>query len=437
MKKNVLKGILLLSVLLITACKSTDIEEKQDEGVKNKNYVGWVDSTGKDVVYKDGIVQIKVKQNLGTFNIGVVNENGKVIPVLSTSEEFTTSAFYLKTSKKLYTLRNDGNIQTSATRKKNSVALNYYLDKAFDVSVNFETMESGELGTADMIKVTYKVTNLGAKKDEFSLKAVFDTVLGETDRYHFYTSENLPVKNEVAYRTMQNQKWFVSKNKSAAMQFILNGADTTAPDLVALANYSTFQKNSWEPEMLTYRAFDNVLSYNNSAVGILWPVAKVKPMESYKNIFYISLAADGEEPAGHKLIFKPEPEEETEKVDLGPEKQNLVVEDAIESEEELPLPPPVKTKKAENMPMEAVEVEPLAEAAELPVKAEPLVEDKIEEISLPPEPEKTVKDDRLTNDYIQNLIDRITELESDTSKTNTEELQLLNDELDEILSALR
>ena len=100
--------------------------------------------------------------------------------------------------------------------------------------------------------------------------------------------------------------------------FIFYGADTTPIELVALANYSTFQKNTWEPNMLSYRAFDNILSYNNSAVGVIWPEAKLSPGESSKNVFYIALATDGEKPAAEQFLAANEKKDDSELED--PEK---------------------------------------------------------------------------------------------------------------------
>ena len=104
--------------------------------------------------------------------------------------------------------------------------------------VDFNTFASEEKKDADMIKVTATIKNLSSRNDEFSLKAVLDTVLGEADQHHFYTWENVSVKNEVLYRTLQNQKWFVSKNGNAAMQLFFTGADCTTPELVALIRQS-------------------------------------------------------------------------------------------------------------------------------------------------------------------------------------------------------
>lgn len=409
MKKIIVKSILILSIIMMVSCKSTNIDKEVKEAQSSKSYVGWVDSTGKDVVYTDGAVNLRIKQSLGTFNLGIVNDRKKVIPALSTTEEFTTSIINLKTARKTYTLRKDANIQFYATRKDNGVEISYVNEGVFSVDVYFETFSSENPKNSvdfdsDMIKVTYTVTNLGSKKDDFALKAIFDTVLGEADKYHFYTSENLSIKNEAIYRTMKNQKWFVSKNKNAAMEFIFDGADTTAPEAVALANYSTLQNNSWEPEMTANRSFDTVLSYNNSAVGVIWPSKKLNPAESYERIFYISVAADGNEPAGHKYIFKQETED-VKKVEVSSEKAGAV------------------TDISANEPVQEEKVETPAPLPQTPVQNE------TKEV----EPKKNQVDPA----YIQELIDRITELEKDTSKVSSDELDSLNKELDEILSTLR
>lgn len=357
---------------------------------KNKNYIGWINKTSKDVLFKSGNMQIKLKPSFGTFNISVKNDAGKVIPVLATGDEYTSSSISLKTAKKTYRLLADNRITPSASKKTDGVTLSYIVNNVAEVKLVFDCFSSEPEETNDMMKVTLSVKNIGDKKDEFTLKTIFDTVLGESDKNHFYSSEYTPIKSEVSYRTMQNQKWFVSKNDKAAMQFIFYGADTTPTDIVALANYSTFQKNTWEPDMSSYRAFDNILSYNNSAVGVLWPTVKLMPNETSKNVFYIAFATDGRRPNGNKYVF--EPEEKTVKKAAEPK---VEIEEVEEDEPELPRAKTVKIGK------------------------------------------KNLSKEQLTPEYIQNLIDRITALENDISSVNEDELTQLNAELDAILDVLR
>lgn len=398
-KKNILLCLLFVSFVQIAVCKSKKepAEKNANNSNKNQSFVGWVDTSSKDVIFRKGIMQIKVKPSMGTFNLGVINEKNRVVPVLATGNEFTTSSFNLKTSKNMYRLFTDKNVKAGVTRKKNSLAIVYTVKNKAEVTINFDCFPSEEYEPDNMMKVTVTMKNIGEKKDEFAFKAIFDTILGESDKYHFYSSENLPIKSEVAYRTMQNQKWFVSKNDKAEMQFIFDGADTTAPELVALANYSTLQKNTWEPEMTSYRAFDNVLSYNNSAVGIVFPSVKLNPNESNSMIFYMAYAVDGKKVNGDEYIF-------SQKKEVEKPAEPLI-------DKEIPV---------------IEEKEP-----------EVIEETKTEEVVEPVKQKKNISKEQLTPEYIQNLIDRIEFLEKDTSKVDKTELDQLNAELNAILEFLR
>ena len=192
------------------------------------------------------------------------------------------------------------------------------------------------------------------------------------------------------------------------MEFLLNGYDITTPDLVALSNYATLDTSTWEPDMLSYRAFDTVTSYNNSAVGILWPSKRLKKDESMNVTFYIALAADGREPNGNAFIDRMTKPEEDENV----EADNDVKEVSSEKTEEIPV---------------------AEKNTETPAVSEPKIKDvpnvKFDIASL--------SKDQFTPEYIQGLLNRIQSLEASDPALNREELLLLNAELDAILEALR
>ena len=408
-KNKLLFSTAVISILFeLVSCKSADVVEKNevkneavkqnDKNTEDKNYTSWIESAKEGNRLKSGIIRIKTKPHLGTFNIGVINDDNKDVSVLSSSNEYTSTSLYLKTSKKIYKLTAGSGVHTNSFVGKNAIRLLYNIPKVADVAVDMYCFPSETPGDDDMIRVTATITNKGKKNETFSLKAILDTVLGESDKYHFYTSDGMPVKNEVIFRTMQNQKWVLSKNELASMQLLFDGGDCTAPSLVALANYSTLEKRSWEPDMLSYRAFDTVLSYNNSAVGVIWQESKIAPLETSKNVFYIALASDLRKPNGDKYLFHEEnlEDEETEKTKV----QN--------------------TKKM-GEPADVLEVAPskpeVSESVDFTVK-------KLGKKQLSPE-------------YVQALLNKIASLEENNPDINREELLQLNAELDAILEALR
>lgn len=431
LKSAAFVSILLLSSLLMFSCKTTSVEvtdaaaveaaaaSGQEENaekpveypVKKENEV-WTDNSGKAEPFTRGIVALRYKKKVGSFNIAVKNKADKLIPVLSTVEEYTSSAFYLKSNNKIIKLMNDSNVKTGYSKNDEALRVTYSVPDIADVVVEFYVMPSVEGGVEDMVKVTATVINKTSQQKELGLKAVLDTVLGEIDAYHFYTRNGVPITNEVLYKTMANEKWIVSRNPNAAMQMFFYGADCTPPEALALGNYGTFDKKEWIPNMYSFRQFDSVYAYNNSALAVVWPSFKLNPNESGKCVFYLAFATDYENPQGEKYLFPESEDENTEEVVLP---QTPAAEDKISTRT----------------------IEPYKEAEyQAPEKKQ------IQKVTPPPVQKKKkpnvnqFSNQQLTPEYVQNLLDRIIALEEDDASLNRAEIFQLNAELDAILEVL-
>ena len=403
MKKTLLGFCALF--LTITYLSAQEIVETP-EPVEKRNYTGWVDVSSKELDVKSGIVQIRVKPNLGTFNFAVLNDNDKYVPVLSTANEYTSSGFFLKAGKKRYRLLADKNVQSSILKLPAGFNLTYKVAKAAEVSVSFEAVRSYPESDVDMVKISAEIKNVGQKTDEFALRLVLDTILGETGDYHFFGADNTPIKNEALYRSMKEQRWIFSRNSNADMQILFDGADITPTETVALANYATLEQTSWEPDMVVYRTFDTVLSYKNSAIGINWPAVRIRPEQTSKVVFYIALAADGKLPQGTIFVGGKAPE---------PVKAEPEMEFVFPGEKLVPTP----------IEEGVVDTKPVTPVDEFAVRRD--VPFNVNNLSK----------EQLTLEYVQNLIDRISALEENSSSVNRKEILQLNAELDAILSVLR
>ena len=407
---------------------------------KDSAKTGWIKSS-KSINEKFGKIHLKINAKYGSFTMGVVNASEKTINVLSAANEFTTNGFYLKAGKKIIALNTDNSVKSSTEKTKNGVAIKYDVSNLADVSVDFDFLATEKDSPADMVKITATVTNKSKKNDEFTLKAILDTVLGESGSYHFFTSDGIPVKNEVAYRTLQYQKYFLSMNDSAAMQMFFTGADCTEPDFVGLANFSTVTKTGWEPAMTVVRAFDTVFSYNNSAVCSIWKPVMLPPEKSFKVVFYIAFAADGLKPNGTKIIGDKKPVLRDEPEDAV---KTIKASDSAEYVEPATPEEPYYVPVAQ--PVEAAPAVPEKKPAAAPVPAPVPAPAPVYETKPVYEPE-TVKPvtantnditkEQLSPEYIQALLDRIAELEEDSPSLNRQELLQLNAELDAILTYLR
>ena len=395
-------------------------KEKEASETAAKDFTGWIKTSKKNLNERFGRIQIKTKSGIGSYTIAVLNEKDKPLPVLSTANEYVSNTFYLKTSKKVYNLVTDSSVRSAARKTTSGAMILYEIPSVAQMSVDLSCFSSEKKNEADMIKVTATVKNTSNRNEDYTIKAVLDTVLGEAAAFHFYNWEDIPVKSEVLYRTLQNQKWFVSKNINAAMQLFFTGADCTAPDLVALANYSTLEKNSWEPDMLSYRVFDTVLSYNNSAVCAIWKPLRLAPLEAGKIVFYIALSGDGTPARGEKYIYSKEfaAAEEAAPVDSKNSANSLTVITPYSVEEGV-----VNISEAPGV----TEINSdFAPASQTPAEV-PNVDFYI----------KNMTKEHLTPEYIQSLLDRIAALEEDSPSLNRQELLQLNAELDAILTYLR
>ncbi len=403
------------------ALNAESSSEKTDSKIAEteaKDFTGWIKSSKKNLKESYGKIQIRTKSGIGSYTISALTDEGKTVPVLSTANEYVSNAFFLKTSKKIYNLVTDSSILAAARRTTDGIMLMYEIPSVAQVTVSFSCFASEKKQNADMIKVTVSIKNISNRNDDFVFKSILDTTLGESAAHHFYTWEDVPVKNEVLYRTFQNQKWFVSKNVNAMLQLFFSGADCTVPELVALANYSTLEKNIWEPDMLSYRVFDTVLSYNNSAVCAIWKPIKLAPSESGKLVFYMALSADGLPAKGEKYIYSKEFADKAAEKPASDKALELISSDAG-AEEETELIEDGVTELGEEEVLVSEEPE---EAAEIPT-----VDFYI----------KNMTKEQLSPEYIQSLLDRIAALEEDSPSLNRQELLQLNAELDAILTYLR
>ena len=417
-----------------------------------KNYTGWVSTSIRPVTNTVGNIKLTARPKQGTFSISVINSAEKAIPVISSANEYTTTSFYLRAGKKLVKLCDDSGVVSAAKKTAKGLRIRYTVEKVAVVIIDFECLSTKEGYAEDTIKITSTIVSQSKKKNDFAVKLLLDTVLGETDRHHFYFSDGSAVKKEVSYYTMKDEKYFTSKNAKASMQIILSGADITDIQSVALANFTTLDTRKWEADMTTSRSFDTVLSYNNSAVGIYWPSVKLEPEKEASSVFYISLAADGDIPGGAAYIEAlSAPAEQSEESEVAGEAVEAGSETEAEktaskeNESQLQNIQAVKeediAKQKQNKESDKKEEQGAEQAKNEPKKEEGLVQEpKVQNVLAVEESAEAkhveIANDKLSVDYIQKLLDKIDLLEAGDPEVNKAEINALNAELDAILTLL-
>lgn len=383
--------VFVLVVLCCGAFFSCASAKKKDV----KNYVGWIEPDNSKIDVSLGCVRMSFRPKIGSFNIFVIDENNKEQSVFSTQNEFSASSFYLKCGKEIYKLNSASGVKTETLQTETGAVVKYTISNVAKVSIFFDFMKSDEQNDYDMIKISAEIENLGTRQKKFALKGVFDTVLGEKDLNHFFSSENKAINTEKLYRTMKDERWFVSKNDKYSMQFLLDGVDITPVECVLLGNKTTFDSNAWIPNLKTEKSFDSFVSYNDSEVCIIWPEVSILPNEKDSFVFYIAFAANGEKPQGNYFIG-----DKKEVVEV--KKEKPVVKKEV-----------VKVPEEENVKETKKEI--------------PNVKFDV----------ATLSREKLSQEYVAGLMERIANLEDSGKNVDREELLMLNAELDAILEILR
>lgn len=381
--KNRFLVFIVLSCCIFFSCASAKKEKK--------NYVGWIEPDNSKIDVSLGCLRMSFRPKIGSFNIFVIDEDNKEQSVFSTHNEFSASSFYLKCGKEIYKLNSASGVKTET-----GAVVKYTISNIAKVSVFFDFMKSDEQNDYDMIKISAEIENLGTRQKKYALKGVFDTVLGEKDLNHFFSSTNDAINTEKEFRNVKAERWFVSKNDKYSMQFLLDGVDITPIECVLLGNKTTFDSNAWIPTLSIDKSFDSFVSYNDSEVCIIWPEVSILPNEKDSFVFYIAFAANGEKPQGNYFI--------------GDKKEEVV---------EVKKEKPVVKKEVVKVPEEEKVKETKKEIPDVKFDV------------------ATLSREKLSQEYVAGLMERIANLEDSGENVDREELLMLNAELDAILEILR
>ena len=162
----------------ITEQKVTKKKSAKELQRERNNFSGWIEPKGHSIEAIYGSVKLRIRNKIGSFNVAIVDdENKKTTSVFSTSDEYTTSGFYLKVGKKIIKLNSDSSVKKSVWETETGAAVGYRIENLADVIVYFDVFASSKDYDVDSIRVTVKVSNMSKKKENYAVKVLLDTIL--------------------------------------------------------------------------------------------------------------------------------------------------------------------------------------------------------------------------------------------------------------------
>lgn len=410
-------------------------EEARRAREKVDDYTGHQYTIEKNPVVENDYVKVQALSVPGTFGIYAFNKDTKAqVNLLSVLDKASSTFFSLKYGKDIYQLNKSANIVSEIRQTRNSVQCLYRLPNKARLLVDFmpvnkyDDVEFDYIKGDGVVKVTMYATNLSSKKTEVGVKGVFDTYLGENG-IHFKTAGNLNYDAESKITDIENKQWVLSENSKYSIQFLLYGKGISAPETVFLTTKENLMKNEWEPNVIENRSFNTVVSYNNSELGVNWPLVELAQNETNVIVFYIALTPIKNIEVDNDVYVAPNGYVSTPEnapfVDDGSRPKTSAPETPVKTET---VPNPSVVTPVQNPAAVYNPIEKLPKQNSGSYQLEKPVYDFV----LPP-----VTKAQLDPVYIQQLIDRIYSLQNDPQLIDKSEIRRLNAELDQILLKIR
>ncbi len=353
----------------------TDAPEVRRNRERMDEYLGIMYTPERNLTLESEKVRVVLRGKAGTFNIYAVDEKGKGIPIFSPTDDAMATFFSVLVGKREYRLNRAASVERQVRRTADGGQIAYALDRQFQAVLDFSLLSSVTGGEADIVRIIVYTTNLAKSRQTLAVRAVLDTVLGESQPYHFVTASHDRIYGEKQFTLFSRDRFFYSGDDKTTAQFLVEGKTMQPPQMVSFAGRDTLTDGPWFPVIQEEKSFSNIRAYSNSAVGINWQYFSVEPGETSHVTFYIAVGTDREPPKGAQFV------------------DSLVDESLGVSSED-----------------------PDGEAD-------------------PDVPE--VSESKFDPAYIQNLIDRINALNSDSQYVDRGAVRQLNAELDAILARMR
>ena len=324
----------------------------------------------------------------------------------------------------IFHLNNKSGKKIIISQSKDEITVMFQLSMDFLATQTFSFVPSKQRSTGKLLKVVTEIQNISGDIANIGLKAVFDTSLGEKNLIPLYTDLRSEIGAELMLQPILEKDSVVfSADRGYACLFFLRNEYMTVPTSVYVANWERLVTRKWLPYYVSGRSFRK---YGSADPGLLyvWSEQKVpnKATLTVTNCIGFYDYRNAAETVTAYSAYTQAAAEETIR-SVGKPVGNLTVTTIYRNTPE--------TQSAASAPKTQVPAvsEPAATAEQTPT-AQPAEEKPSLQSEKNEEPKKDYR-------YVQELLDKIAELEQSSDKLSMEEIKKLRTEVDEAIEAMQ
>lgn len=345
-------------------------------------------------------------------------------PLYDDRSQSSVNIYSLLFNGEIFHLNNKSGKKIIISQTKNKITIMFQISMDFLATQTFSFVPSKQRSTGKLLKVVTKIQNISGDIANIGLKALFDTSLGEKNLIPLYTDLRSEIGAELMLQpVLEKDSVVFSADRGYACLFFLRNEYMTTPTSVYVANWERLVTKKWLPPYISGRSFRK---YGSADPGLLyvWSEQKV-PNEAALTVtncigFYDYRNAAETAVTAYSAYTQAAAEETTRTA--GRPVGNLAVTPIYQN---APVNQPAdaapKTQVSAVSEPAAAEQTPAAQPAE----QEPSVQ--------PTKNEEPKKDYR----YVQELLDKIAELEQSSDTLSMEEIKKLRTEVDEAIEAMQ
>ena len=344
-------------------------------------------------------------------------------PLYDDRSQSSVNIYSLLFNGEIFHLNNKSGKKIIISQTKNKITIMFQISMDFLATQTFSFVPSKQRSTGKLLKVVTKIQNISGDIANIGLKALFDTSLGEKNLIPLYTDLRSEIGAEQMLQpVLEKDSVVFSADRGYACLFFLRNEYMTTPTSVYVANWERLVTKKWLPPYISGRSFRK---YGSADPGLLyvWSEQKIpnKAKLTVTNCIGFYDYRNAAETVTAYSAYTQAAAEETTRT-AGRPVGNLAVTPIYQN---APVNQPAdaapKTQVSAVSEPAAAEQTPAAQPAE----QEPSVQ--------PTKNEEPKKDYR----YVQELLDKIAELEQSSDTLSMEEIKKLRTEVDEAIEAMQ
>ncbi|QSH92603.1 hypothetical protein C5N99_08345 [Treponema medium] len=181
----------------------------------------------------------------------------------------------------IFHLNNKSGKKIIISQSKNEITVMFQISMDFLATQTFSFVPSKQRSTGKLLKVVTEIQNISGDIADIGLKALFDISLGEKNLVPLYTDLRSEIGAELMLQpVLEKDSVIFSADRGYACLFFLRNEYMTVPTSVYIANWERLVTKKWLPSYVSGRSFRKY-AFSDPGLLYVWSEKKLLNKETF------------------------------------------------------------------------------------------------------------------------------------------------------------